>query len=117
MSTIKERYFEWGIEGGGECLYRYTTPGNGVLFIAFSNSITIDENDEEAWKQWDKQYTSFAEYWENYIKKRWWIHTLILFAHNEIKEFLISKIEEQQPFDREPFCLKENLAYLKGNIS
>ena len=84
--------FEYGTEGGGSKVYRL--PDNSIIEKGSSGGI-LDEQDDPI-KNWERKYSGFAEWWQNFTDKytEEWILFSPLFIHDDIKSLIASAIKK-----------------------
>jgi len=84
---MEELIFHWGLEGYGAEIYRITEIGK-VRFLMRYSSMDMDENDYEIWRYGEVKYTSFEDYWNEFVSQEHWLHYHPIFLHPEYKPFV-----------------------------
>ncbi len=99
-----EIFFEAGVDGGGECLYRRQ---DGSFYTKGSSGGFLLDEEEDPRISWTKEYADFETYFEEFMSKNgsFWICFFPLHIHPDafsvVKEAL-SKIEaDGDSFDPE----------------
>ncbi|MCX6210640.1 MAG: hypothetical protein NTZ59_14340 [Bacteroidetes bacterium] len=106
---IIEKYFDYGIEGGGETLYKCTKADGSIYFATSGSSLYIDENDLDSVRTWEKEYPTFEAFWQKFSQIGMpWFYFYPIYIHNDIKEIIRTRL---QVFSEVP----EYIEYKKHN--
>ncbi len=91
MSGAERILFEFGLEGGGSCVYKL--PDNSVVEKGSSGGILDEE--EEPIKQWKNIYDNWDAWWLNFTSKNQdqWIYFYPIFIHPDIKKSIQVAVE------------------------
>jgi len=76
-----ELFFEAGVDGGGEALYRRP---DGTFFTVGSSGGMLDI-EEDPIISWKEEYPDFQNYWDNFVRKNenFWPCFFPLFIHSD----------------------------------
>lgn len=90
---MKEKIFQYGVEGGGETLYKDEENGS-IIFHTQGSSLSLDDNDEEQIKKWKRTYKNFEDFWNTYIKNEKWFWFYPVFIHPDVRDVVKKELEK-----------------------
>lgn len=112
---MKELFYDWGLEGGGETVYRVKNADGGFVFVANKSVMDIDDNDDEVWHQVESTYKSFEEYWQKNMSNDYWYNTFsIISVHEEIIPFVLAELKKHSDKPDRFNVRKRNIEKLKN---
>jgi hypothetical protein len=84
---MEERIFTWSLDGFGSTLYRIAVNGE-VRFVNIYSSMEQDEIPQEIKPDAGIEYSSFEEFWSEFIDQPCWLRYRPMFIHKDYKLFL-----------------------------
>ena len=91
---MKEAFFQYGTEGGGETLYRHNKDGEIIFYTEGRSGGILDE---EEIKKWKHDYKDFNHFWNSYFTQLGnWYYFHPVFIHPDIRDFIKAALQKIQ---------------------
>jgi hypothetical protein len=88
------KIFDYGVEGGGETLFRITLPDGSMKIVADGSAMAWDENDNDIIKKWKKEYSSWEEFWQQFISEKSWFRFYPVFIHEDCRGSILEALNK-----------------------